>query len=83
MGNSCSGQSDDSKAPKALPVLTRKQVLKHNKPDDCWCIIDNVVYDLSQYWKVHPGGGDYIKKWAGKDATMPYREFNHSPFAEV
>lgn len=46
-------------------------------------IIDNVVYNVSEYWKVHPGGGHYLKRWAGKDATLVFREFNHTAFASA
>jgi hypothetical protein len=32
-------------------IYTRQEVQKHNKPDDAWIIIDQVVYDVSEYWK--------------------------------
>lgn len=44
-------------------------------------IIDQVIYDVTDYWKVHPGGGVFVLKWAGKDATGPFREYGHSPYA--
>lgn len=87
MGNSCTGKAkgkDGILEPEEhLPLMKRSEVAKHNTPEDCWIIIDNIVYNVSQYWKVHPGGGDYVKRWAGKDATLAYREFNHSAFADV
>lgn len=84
MGNSCTGRSSDTTEPhNGLPVISRDVVAKHNTPEDCWIVIDNIVYNVSEYWKVHPGGGEYVKRWAGKDATLPFREFNHSAFAEV
>ncbi len=48
----CSGKSTD-----AIPadVFSRKDVAKHDKQDDCWIILDNLVCDVSQYLKVHPG----------------------------
>jgi cytochrome b involved in lipid metabolism len=44
-------------------------------------VIDNVIYDLSNYKDIHPGGADMILQYAGKDATAPFREYGHSPFA--
>lgn len=62
-------------------LLTRQDVSKHCTPDDCWVILDGVVYDVTEYWRVHPGGGHYLLRFAGSDATLGFREFNHSPFA--
>lgn len=55
---------------------------KHNLPHDCWIVIDQIVYDVSDYWRVHPGGGSWLLKFAGKDATIPFREYGHSSAAQ-
>jgi cytochrome b involved in lipid metabolism len=39
-----------------LKTLTAAQVAEHNKPDDLWIIIDNEVYDVSNFKDEHPGG---------------------------
>lgn len=65
----------------SLTAYTRDEVATHNKPSDCWVIIDNIVYNVTEYWRVHPGGGSFILKYGGRDATLAYREYNHSPFA--
>ena len=65
----------------SLTAMTRAQVSKHNKPDDCWVVIDDIVYDLTAYKEVHPGNANMILQYAGKDATGPFREYGHSPFA--
>ena len=31
------------------------QVSKHNKKGDLWIILNDNVYDLSQFQKIHPG----------------------------
>lgn len=45
---------------------TIQDVASHSKPTDAWLIIENNVYDISN-WK-HPGG-DIIMSYAGRDAT--------------
>ena len=47
----------------------RSEVLQHNTLDDCWVIINNKVYDLSDFIKKHPGGKEIIETRAGEDAT--------------
>jgi len=69
------------KALKHLKFYSRKEVAKHNTITDNWMIIDDKIYDMSDYWRVHPGGAKYFLQWAGKDATLPFRECGHTPFA--
>ena len=64
-----------------MAKIKRSEVSLHNTPEDCWIVIDSVVYDFSDYWKVHPGGSAFVLKWAGKDATLAFREYGHSPYA--
>ena len=47
----------------------RKDVLLHNKKDDCWIIIRNSVYDITGFIAAHPGGMDILLARAGEDAT--------------
>ena len=37
-----------------------KEVAKHNSPDDCWVVIHGVVYDLTSFYRSHPGGSQII-----------------------
>ena len=39
-------------------VLTRKDVAKHRSFDDLWLIIDNAVWDFTDFVREHPGGID-------------------------
>nr|CAG8537141.1 7131_t:CDS:1 [Entrophospora candida] len=55
-----------------MKLLSAKEVAKHNKQDDCWVIIHNKVYDLTNFLPEHPGGIKVILKQAGKDATEAF-----------
>ncbi|GIV35086.1 MAG: hypothetical protein KatS3mg031_2621 [Chitinophagales bacterium] len=48
---------------------SRAEVLQHNQPHDCWVIIRNSVYDLTEFIARHPGGWEVIDSRAGEDAT--------------
>ncbi len=49
--------------------ITSQEVLLHNQRLDCWIIVDNKVYDVTEYIDEHPGG-DSILNNAGKDSSV-------------
>ncbi len=44
------------------------EVAQHASKDDCWAIISDDVYDLTEFINRHPGG-DEILRACGTDAT--------------
>eukprot|EP00957_Ditylum_brightwellii_P011359 858893-Ditylum_brightwellii.AAC.1 len=52
-----------------LPAYTREEVARHNTPEDLWCIIDDRVYDLTRFAKLHPGGKAALVDVAGQVPT--------------
>ena len=61
----------------AVP-LTPAEVARHDQREDCWLVIDDVVYDATDWIESHPGGSA-ITRGCGKDATW---FFTHRDGAE-
>jgi fatty acid desaturase len=53
----------------SLKVISRAETLRHNTINDCWLIIHNYIYDLTEFIKLHPGGSEILLTRAGEDAT--------------
>ena len=60
----------DLREAKTDRIFTMDEVRQHNKEDDAWLVVDEVVYDISNFWKKHPGGQNVIFNYAGMDATV-------------
>jgi fatty acid desaturase/cytochrome b involved in lipid metabolism len=54
-----------------------EDVSLHSKPNDCWLVIKDKVYDVSRFAEQHPGGS-VIYTHAGRDATDIFAGF-HAP----
>jgi cytochrome b involved in lipid metabolism len=39
-----------------IKTYTREEIAKHNTEHDLWIVINNMVYDVTKFQKVHPGG---------------------------
>ncbi|OJJ03699.1 hypothetical protein ASPVEDRAFT_63324 [Aspergillus versicolor CBS 583.65] len=59
-------------------LLSTHEISNHNAPDDCWIVVDNQVWDVTDFLDKHPGGSTIILKYAGRDATKAYSEV-HTP----
>jgi nitrate reductase (NAD(P)H) len=53
-------------------IFTMEEVRKHNTEEDCWIIVNNRVYDASEYLELHPGGIDSILINSGEDASEDF-----------
>jgi len=72
-----------------LPIITKKELKKHNKKDSIWSSIKDpktkitFVYDFTKWaWK-HPGGSAHIVAIAGKDATKLFYEQKAHPIEKI
>ena len=54
---------------KAISIA---EVRKHNKPTDCWAVINKKVYNLTTWVAQHPGGSGAITRLCGTDGTRAF-----------
>lgn len=69
-----------TKKQKPHKRITLKEVEKHNTIDDGWIILDNKVYNVTNFINKHPGG-NIIKIGLGKDITKLFKSIQHSDMA--
>lgn len=58
-----------------LRDISAEELAKHNKADDFWMVVDNEVFDLTNYWRKHPGGG-LILSGAGSDGSVMFHSYH-------
>ena len=56
-------------------IYTWEEVRKHNKRDDCWIVVNDNVYNMTNFKYKHPGGSKIIDFYGGQDATVIYIQF--------
>ncbi len=54
-------------------LYTNEEVAEHDSEDDCWTVIDGVVYDITSYIPNHPGE-DEILRACGADGSTLFNE---------
>jgi len=59
---------------------TASDVRRHNKKEDAWIIIDNKVYDITNFIN-HPGSLSVLLTKAGKDVSKKFKMIKHSKVA--
>lgn len=52
---------------RTLPTFTREEVESHSTSESCYVTYKGKVYDLTEFADDHPGGGDLLLEYAGKD----------------
>lgn len=60
-----------------LPEYTLEQVSEHSTSGDCWLVIFDKVYDVTEFLHEHPGGEFIICEHAGRDATIAFKNTLH------
>lgn len=68
---------------RSLPLLSTTEVSKHNEATDCWITLyHRKIYNVTSFLEEHPGGGDIILPYAGKDATEIMRDTDSHEHSE-
>ncbi len=52
---------------RTLPTFTPAEVASHNSKKSCFVTLGSNVYDVTDFIDAHPGGGDLVLEYAGKD----------------
>ncbi|PRW33612.1 nitrate [Chlorella sorokiniana] len=61
------------------PLFTLAEVATHNSPDSAWIVVENNVYDVTEFAPTHPGGAGRIYSIAGTDATQKFMRQHGKP----
>jgi cytochrome b involved in lipid metabolism len=67
-------QSSSAESAKSTNPITMEELMVHNEPTtDCWLLIYETVYDLTEYALRHPGGPEYLYDFCGTNATKEFK----------
>ncbi|KAK4087765.1 hypothetical protein PCL_01558 [Purpureocillium lilacinum] len=58
--------------------LTLEDVASMSTQTSGYIVIDNKVYEITDYMLKHPGGDDILAEVLGTDATQAFHEVGHS-----
>ena len=61
---------------------TIEEVSFHNSENDAWIVINNFVYDITDFINEHPGGKDILLQFIGTDASEFFNELHHPSILE-
>jgi L-lactate dehydrogenase (cytochrome) len=65
-----------------MKTYTLNDVKQHNQKNDCWIVIKNKVYDVTEFLSEHPGGSGIILSVSGNDATEFFDELHRPEILE-
>ena len=59
---------------RTLPTISSSDVASRNTAQSCYVTLGTKVYDITPFLEDHPGGGDLILEYGGKDVTEIMRD---------
>jgi sulfite reductase (NADPH) flavoprotein alpha-component len=70
--------------PDDAGLFDASDVVLHNDDErGWWIVVDGMVYDLTEFVHLHPGGKKIIVESAGMDASREYRSVLHHENSEI
>ncbi len=69
IGNSVLSSERNNTPQEIQTKLDATEISRHDSAGDCWMIIDNKVYNITNYLGIHPGRAGTIIPYCGKEAT--------------
>jgi len=66
-----------------LTQISLKEVEEHDSSDSLWIVIDDKIYDLTDFAAEHPGGSHVLEENAGREATQEFEDAGHSDDARA
>ena len=83
-GSTAESPGNNNNNNTTIPTLfTMAEVRKHNSEDDLWMVLENKVYDFTDFAPIHPGGPGYLTMNAGMDATDPFQAVHYGVYARA
>lgn len=70
MTESSSSSTPSTMPGRTLPTIPTAEVRAHNSEESCYVTIGTKVYDITDFLDGHPGGGELILEYAGKDVEQ-------------
>ena len=58
---------------KYLPEYSISEIVKHYTEKSCWIIVGNLVLDITNFMKYHPGGKQCLLKYGGCVCDQHYQ----------
>ena len=59
------------------------EVREHNKEEDAWTVVNGIVYNMTPYFRFHPGGAKILKAVMGKDGTNMFNKYHRWVSADM
>ena len=67
---------------KRIRIFTASDVLQHNSESSCWITYGNKVLDVTNFLADHPGGEEFILKYAGRDVENAMKDVDEHAHSE-
>lgn len=66
-----------------FPLLYKDEIASHNHSRSCYVLMGSRVFDVTDFLECHPGGGDLILEYAGKDVSEILKNENSHKHSEA